>query len=158
MKLTFVWEALFDIGATLKAANHWVPTMKFRNDVAIMDALIETQRKTAGTTSFLPDQRIVFANACRLWLRITTLSDIVDASGTKIMDWAMNGEKQKTIDGEFPYQQKPPQHVWKEWRMALRQSFLRRPDDNSQDHQLLSPLQEPLNPSVDFTWTPKIHM
>ena len=72
--------------------------------------------------------------------------------------WAMNGEKQKTIDNQFPFQKKLPQHVWKEWRMALRQSFLKRSDKNAHSHQLLSPLQKELLPVINFAWTPQMHM
>ena len=123
-KLTFLWEALHALGASIKLSQQWVPKLKFDNDVAIMDALIDTQKKVAGTSAFVPNQCIVFANTCQLWLRVTTLSDIVVDNGKYITQWAMCGDSQNNVEDWFPYQPKPPPQAWKEWRMALRQTFL----------------------------------
>ena len=123
-----------------------------------MDAIIATLRTAAGTSTFISHQRIVFANACRLWLRVQVLSDIVDHTGRHIMDWAMYGNEQRTVEGRYPHQEKPPPHVWKEWRMALRQCFLCRSTGNSQCHQLLHPLQGKIPPIIKFTWLPKVHL
>ena len=93
-KITFVWESLFAISASLKIAKQWIPKLQFQNDMAIIDAIVAIQREAAGTSAFIPNQQILSSNVCRLWLQISVLSD---ASGQHIMDWAMYGTAQNNI-------------------------------------------------------------
>ena len=123
-----------------------------------MNAFINTQRQAAGTSAFVPNQRLVFANACRLWLRVTTLSEIIEDNGKHISLWAMYGESQNTVDGRFPYQPKPPPQAWKAWRMALRQSVLGQTKADTHKLELLAPLQTAIPLQEPFTWAPKAHL
>ena len=70
----------------------------------------------------------------------------------------MYGREQNTVDGKFPFQEKPPLIVWKEWRMALRPSFVRRSEENTHEHKLLFPLERGLPLIIDFKWMPKVHL
>ena len=99
----FLWEELYNIGAHIKIADHWVPQWKHHNDMAIIDTLIKVQDKHKGFSSFVLSQHIVYANACRLWLKVTMLSDIVTNEGTHIVDDYLYGTMQKTTDIPYPY-------------------------------------------------------
>ena len=109
-----------------------------------MDTIIDTQQRASGTSTFIPNQQIIFANACRLWLQVSTLSEIVDTDTNKIATWAMYGEAQNKFEGKYPYQPRPPPTAWKEWRMALRQYFLGKSPEQTHDCVLLAPLSKEL--------------
>ena len=119
-KITFIWEALHPLNAHIKLADHWTPKAKYLNDEAIIESIIRAKKKHKGSSSFIPSQHIVYANACRLWLRVTMLSDIVTDDGTHIHDKYLYGTEQRQTTTQYPHQEKPPPVAWKEWRMALR--------------------------------------
>ena len=139
-KLTFLWEELYKIGAYIKITDHWVPQKQYSNDEAIMDSIITAKHKHRGTSTFIPTQRIIYANPCRLWLKVTMLSDITNENGTQIVEEHLYGTAQKKTDLTYPHQEKPPPHAWKEWRMAICQCFLGRATSASETH-LLRPFQ-----------------
>ena len=63
-------------------------------------------------------------NACRLYLKVTMLSEIIDADRNYIQQWAMNGTQQSASVLEYPFQPGPPPHAWKIWRDALHATYL----------------------------------
>ena len=79
-------------------------------------------------------------NACRLYLKVTMLSENIAADGTSIQPWAMHGTKQNETALGYPYQPTPPPIAWKAWRDALHHaSYL---DRHSTD--IISPLYRPI--------------
>ena len=152
-KITFLWEHLHGINATLKIADQWLPTLRYHNDIAIMDAVLEAQTKAVGTASFIPNQHIVYANACWLWLKATVLSDITDEVGNNIRPCMMDGSEKCKHDITYPMQENPPPVAWREWRMAIRQSFLGQTTTPTR-LPLMNPLCTRITPTTQFTWTP----
>jgi len=63
-------------------------------------------------------------NACRLYLNVTMLSEIMDANGEYMQQWAMHGTQQNETAMDYPYQPKPPPRAWKTWRDALHATYL----------------------------------
>ena len=63
------------------------------------------------------------ANACRLYLRVTWQSELVTWDGNCIAGWAYRGSRQNGSDLTYPYQPKPPDEAWKEWRYMLAATY-----------------------------------
>ena len=63
-------------------------------------------------------------NACRLYLKVTMLSEILDANGEYIQQWAMHGTQQNETAMEYQYQPRPPPRAWKTWRDAIHATYL----------------------------------
>ena len=77
----------------------------------------------AATNGMFKNSDIKLVNACRLFLGITMLSDIVTAEGTEIRPEIWQGKK-KVLDqhkGLIPYQSKPYPKAWSLWRKLLQQ-------------------------------------
>ena len=66
-------------------------------------------------------------NKCRLFLQVTTLSDIIDGSGHRLCNLAKNGHKNNDRPSyhQWPIQSNPGPADWRIWRKAMRQSFPR---------------------------------
>lgn len=154
-KITYIWEQLYSINASLKIADQWLPQLRYQNDIAVMDKIIEAQQQAVGTAAFIPNQRLVYANACRLWLQATVLSDITDLSGSNILSRMLDGTGKCESNIQYPTQAKPPPIAWKKWRMAIRQSFLGRAHGRLFDPPLVIPLHTKAPTSNGFDWTPK---
>jgi len=54
------------------------------------------------------------------------LSEILDANGEYIQQWAMHGTQQNETAMEYPYQPRPPPRAWKIWRDAIHSTSLER--------------------------------
>ena len=62
--------------------------------------------------------------ACRLYLKVTMLSEIVDDTGQYIESWAMYGERQSNTTIQYPYQPKPPEGFGKPGEIAYTRHIL----------------------------------
>ena len=154
-QLIYIWEELNLLGCKLISKKFWKPKVKGKNDVAVIDAIMETQKKRQGTSNHLPKTSIWYANACRLYLNITMLSEISTPCGKYIYEWAMDGSKKNDENVlVYPYQRKPPTHVWKVWRECILATFLKK--SNIWRPTLHKPIQwkEETN---DGNWRNKIH-
>jgi hypothetical protein len=58
----------------------------------------------------ISEEQLIWVNKCRLFLRVLTLLDLADGSGTSLLDQAWHGEPFETIQNKesWPYQAKPP--------------------------------------------------
>jgi ribonuclease HI len=88
------------------------------HDVFLMDAFRRSGH-TAGEMSKL--------NACRMYLRVVRLSDIVYGDGKHIIKEATTGDDRfehyyRSTD-KWPRQSRPPTQWWKVWRTALQKAF-----------------------------------
>jgi len=95
-------------------------------------------------------------NACRLYLNVTMLSEILDANGEYIQQWEMHGTQQNETAMEYPYQPRPPPRAWKTLRDAIHTTYLdkRRNADSC-------PLYRPIGPTSHTNvtqqhWPPQI--
>ena len=127
-------------------ANQWTPQMKFENDIAIIDTILHTQKENAGSSKFISNQHILYANACQLWLRVTLLSNIT--------------KDDNLIDPIYFHginQSNPPQ-AWHAWKSLLRQCFVTNRDIPMPTIPLYCPLGHQTQPYRPFTWDLTLHL
>ena len=125
-QIVYMWEELNEVGCTINSNQFWTPTSKGRNDVSVIEAIMDTKRKRKGTSNHLPKTAIWYANACRLYLNVTMLNEISTPCGKYIHNWAMDGSKKNSNNKLiYPHQGKPPPHVWKVWRECILATFLK---------------------------------
>jgi len=97
----------------LRISAAWTPTPKRENDCAIMDRFRDRIEEQKGTSGNQGKYTIWHANACRLYMKVTMLSDITNPDGRSIAKWALNGSKKAITPIEYPRQQRPPEESWK---------------------------------------------
>ena len=107
-------------------ANTLQFTIQRRNDKCIMDEL------TRSSSSL---KQLIQINACRLYLNIIHLSDIVNPNGKTINNNYLIGCKPTYPSSKltWPHQKYPSVKAWKLWNTTLRQVF------NIQDNLMLKP-------------------
>ena len=120
----YIWQELFKTNSTLKLSEMWTPTKEKTNDRAITDVLVTTCRARKGTPTHINPIEIYLANACRLYLKVTWLSDICTTGGDRIASWAFYGTRQNDTGLAYPHQEKPPELAWASWRKMLRCSVI----------------------------------
>ena len=86
---------------------------------------------------------LILFNQCRLYLHVTTLSDITNITGTQILRHVWTGNHPITSPILWPRQAKPSDKAWRIWRSYLALCYL--PDDSNRsplrcDLTLRSPL------------------
>ena len=89
-----------------------------------MDAFVNTMVTRKGTPSFLTMTQLYQANACRLYLKVTWVSDISTYRGSRIAPWDFLGTSRNKADLVYPHQERPPESAWKVWRLLLRSSLI----------------------------------
>ena len=63
-------------------------------------------------------------NRCRLYLRVTCLSDITTGDGKRLQEDIFRGCKKFTVDSyQWPNQSRPPPRDWKVWRREVLRCF-----------------------------------
>ena len=120
----FLWNELRKIKAVLTIPSMWKPTSTTRDDRAIIDSFVETIKERKGTPGFINPIAIYQANACRLYLKVTWISDICTFLGDRIAPWAFFGTRPRRTSIIYPHQEKPPESAWKIWRKLLRCSLV----------------------------------
>ena len=72
----------------------------------------------------LPIQTLQILNYCRMYLKVTRISDIATNDGNYIQTAFIQGTQINTIPHhDWPRQQKPSKKAWKLWNFHLRKSF-----------------------------------
>ena len=84
-----------------------------RNDKCIMDEVLQSN---------LTKSKIIQVNACRLYLRIIYLSDIIEPDGKTVhlMYHAGKRPSYPTSKFKWPHQSKPSNAAWKTWHKIVR--------------------------------------
>jgi hypothetical protein len=91
-----------------------LPQLQRENDACIMDGFIEHN---------LPNHTLKRLNLCRLWLRVTLLSDICTLPGSQISRTTWLGSApMPSSDASWPVQPRPQEKSWTLWRKALSKS------------------------------------
>lgn len=90
---------------------------------------------------------LIKLNWCRIFLKVTTLSDIVNGAGTYIMTKAREGKFDDTWPHyyEYPKQGTIPPAVWTHWQHTLRTVFC----DGRNSFKLVTPLGQWINGQCD---------
>ena len=124
-----------------------------------MDDFVYTAHKRKGDATHLRPIQLALANSCRLYLRVTWLSEIVTADGKHIAPWFFFGRRRSTQTTiVYPYQPDPPAHAWKEWRIMLITTYMAaaRVDMQSEyipiHNQTLTPF--PVDDPIPPSWPP----
>jgi hypothetical protein len=109
--ITGIWEHLHGCKSTLKITVKWKPLPNRNNDVAVMEALTETDKFSAKDLKEI--------NPCRIYLRVFFISDISTHDGQRITDWVHKGKREggRKSSWAWPVQQRPTS--WKAWKLAL---------------------------------------
>ena len=82
-----------------------------------MDALIED--------NLISEKELTSANKCRLYLRVTMLSDITSASGNQLIEGFLKGTCQEKEDVQrYPEQGWPTDNDWNTWGELITNKFL----------------------------------
>lgn len=76
-----------------------------------------------------PNSHLTHLNLCRLFLRVTTLSDIVSSNGRYILRNCWTGRTPQPSPHLWPVQQRPPPRAWRLWRVYLAKAYLPDEDD-----------------------------
>jgi exonuclease III len=86
-------------------------------DRAIMEALLALDTK-------LTNKELIMVNRCRLYLRVTYISEITTADGCSISHEHWVGERNQGSSILWPRQAKPNHSVMQVWRKALARGFM----------------------------------
>jgi hypothetical protein len=109
--ITGIWEHLHLCNSTLKKTARWKPLPNRQNDIALMEALTETE--------YFPAKDLKDSNCCRIYLRVFYISDISTHDGKGITDWARKGRRNgvRKSSWAWPVQQRPAS--WKALELAI---------------------------------------
>jgi hypothetical protein len=113
--ITSTWKDMQEYGITMADSTPDIPK-RSQNDRLIMTAFVEAGFKA---------QELKQLNKMRLYLRVATLADLVQANGKDITLDNWNGSKQSISrpDIDWPKQGIPQKEQWILWQRALRKSF-----------------------------------
>jgi hypothetical protein len=134
--------------ATLHIAQAPIPSLQRQHDACIMDGVIELG---------LPATSLERINCCRLYLHVTTLSDICTLHSDQIerKAWLVLG-RMPSSQADWPVQPRPHDKSWGLWRIALSNSVCTREQatlcpgiETRHPHQVLRPM-------ASLSDTPKI--
>ena len=99
------------MGYSIKGPSMWVHPKQYDRDTAIINDIITEREKRRGTVPAFKAHDLWGVLACRLYLKVTMLSEIVDDTGQYIEPWAMYGDRQSNTTIQYPYQPKPPEGI-----------------------------------------------
>ena len=111
--INFIRQFLRHINATFELDKEFIPTLQREHDSYIMDHILDSKR--------FSNAEIKRLNYCRQWLQVQTISDITQASGTRLHLEFFNGRHTlmtpATTNLKF-WQGKPNEKTWKLWKRA----------------------------------------
>jgi Reverse transcriptase (RNA-dependent DNA polymerase) len=111
--ITSLGKFLFDYNITLHKKDE--NQLRFQRDDFLMNKAMECGVKGKDLKLF---------NACRLFLQVILISDIITADGKSIKKHIWTGDKSAhEILGEWPRQPKPDNRGWTVWKYVLRKIF-----------------------------------
>jgi len=138
--MTSIRQFLQDTGTKILLSDPWTPRPRRINDRNIMEDALE----------FLPSNTNLCAlNNVRLYLHVTFLSEITDASGNFIREDYLHDMIPATASTlRWPYQIAPLPENWKIWRNAILQLYTK-----GSDARLAQPLTSWHQEAAFTNWT-----
>jgi hypothetical protein len=112
--LSSVRRRLGEIDAGLWIEKAWAPSLQRVGDESLMSRFMSIPRIT--------NTQLRRANIVRLFLRVFTIADLCDATGTYIPSGMLNGVWQAGSDLLWPHQP-PPKSYFSTFRNCLRKTF-----------------------------------
>jgi len=136
--LTSIRAFLHSTNTQVIMEDPWIPLPRHQHDRNIMDNLL----------NHLPQANLSAINNVRLYLKVTYLSKITDASGQVLLpeitqQW--HGNPQSTL--WWPYQPQPTPDAWKQWSYAIHTLYTWPSSD-----RLQQPLAQWLPTMVNRQW------
>ena len=117
---------LHDITGSIKLEDPWCISPLRTNDRHIMDDVL--------ARSNLTDDEICRFNRCRLFLKVTCLSELIDHTGKRFIPEALTGDidafgdpilwQQGRSTLKWPIQTRPANKTWKLWARVLRELYI----------------------------------
>ena len=94
-----------------------IPALQCEGDEFIMDALRTRTRSTSAD--------LIKLNACRMYLQVSRLSEIVNADGTALYDDILQGVDKAIFPSRsrWPRQGRPPKPWWTLWKNNVKTAF-----------------------------------
>ena len=117
-------KMLWENSMKLRINKCWTVVLCRENDIAIMDHWVKQHDK----------KKLQQLNMCRLYLKVNTLADMCDISGTRILEsvWEVK-RPPRPSSLNWPQQIRPPRSAIRLWQEALQ-------DFSNSDMLLLTPL------------------
>ena len=103
------------IDATVWIEDAWTPKLQRLGDESLMERFCSIPGITTS--------QLKHANTVRLHLRVVTIADISDNTGTFIPHGMLNGDWQAGSDLKWPHQPCPPKTYFATFRRLLRKTF-----------------------------------
>ena len=103
---------------TIEFPSMWRPKLNRVNDASIMEEIV-TKNPTLTT------ENLMDINACRLYLQVSMISEIVTADGKTIENWALTmlkSHRKSTL--RWPIQQRPPYTKISLWKRTIVKTLL----------------------------------
>jgi len=104
-------SVLWTINGAIWIKKSWRQKPQRDNDIFLMDFILNQN---------LTDKEIRELNYCRLYMRVTRLSDIATTDGMKIQEEYCIGEKRNLSKLDWPNQNKPSQKQFDLWTTTLK--------------------------------------
>ncbi len=125
--LKAIWSYLDDSNLKMFLPNLWVPPKQQTGNSYIMELARDQKYGTA---------KLRQVQMCRIYLKVTTMSDITDTEGRCILRKVWKGESPPDRTPNFNYanQGQPPPTAWETFRNLLPTTM-----SNVQDHVLRNP-------------------
>jgi hypothetical protein len=113
--LQSVRQRLQEMDAGLWVEKAWTPSLQRVGDESLMARFITLPRVTRS--------QLRQANMVRLYLRIITIADLCDPTGTYVPSGMLNGDWRAGSDLQWPYQPLPPKSYFRTFRRLLQRTF-----------------------------------
>jgi hypothetical protein len=90
------------------------------NDCFLMEAI--------ASSRYFTKNELCHINRCRLYLKVMTLSDIVNGNGTQLRHGVLKGQlmELESLQYIWPRQERPGVTSWRLWRKAIKRVFMRQ--------------------------------
>ena len=97
--------------------QQWCPKAQRAQNKSLMLAFQYKYRKQK--------KKLAQLNRCRMWLQVTTLSNVTDANGTTLYPYASRGEKHPHRATTYTWRRQNNMNnkAWKTWCTALKTTF-----------------------------------
>ena len=128
--ISSIKQFLSTMKGTVQIFDQWCPTAQRQHDKSLMFAFQHKYGKQK--------KKLAQLNRCRIWLQVTTLSDVTASNGTSLCPYALRGEKHPHRRSNYKWrgQNDMNKKAWKTWSAALKTTF------TSNGLQLHTPLGE----------------
>ena len=124
-----VRKFLHSTSCQIELETKFLPPLQRDNDRYLMDIVLESQIFTKV--------ELLLVNACRIYMGVTLLSDIITPDGTKLSKFVLEHRQDtfSTHNGLLPYQELPGPRAWTQWNKML--NLIREPGEQ---HLSIPPL------------------